>query len=288
MKCMKTETKTCRRCKKELPLNSFNKCKKNPDGLDYWCRECQKQYHIENTERIKKRQKEYYQEHKKEIANYRAEHREERLDNLRKWRTSNKEHEKAYGEKYRKEHKNEIDAYNKQYYSKNIDKERIRKKDYANTLIGWTKSIYKHCISADKKASRIGGVLPNDYIDEEWIMNEIQKGCTYKDKCGTTDWRLIGLNRKNNSLPHTKENCEPCCWKCNHDLAKHIHSKKVCLIKDSTLVNEYQSIREATRELKCSYNTIIECCSNKNKLYNGYNFMYKSDYEKMLEKEFES
>lgn len=33
-------TKTCTKCKSDLPLDSFNKHRRNRDGLDSWCRQC--------------------------------------------------------------------------------------------------------------------------------------------------------------------------------------------------------------------------------------------------------
>lgn len=36
--------KTCSRCKKTLPLNSFGRCKANKDGYQYACRLCTKGY----------------------------------------------------------------------------------------------------------------------------------------------------------------------------------------------------------------------------------------------------
>lgn len=54
-------TKICSRCRKELPINCFNKSKSNNDGLQYNCRDCQhyidKQYRCKNIERIRNRQK---------------------------------------------------------------------------------------------------------------------------------------------------------------------------------------------------------------------------------------
>lgn len=273
------KTKFCTKCGRELPVSEFNKCKKNPDGLDYWCRDCQKQYHIENAERIKKRQKEYYQEHKEEQAIYRLEHREDRINYMKRWHATNKEHEKEMGAKYRKEHKTQINEYNKEYYQKNKEKESNRKKEYSNTLIGWSRSIVHHCIEADKKANRIDKELPDNYIDVEWTMQQIQKGCAHKNKCGTTDWRKIGLNRIDNSLPHTKDNCEPCCWECNHDLARNIRSKKVYLYKDNTFIGEFESTREAARQIGANNSGVSSCCNGKQKTCKGY----ICSYEKLLE-----
>lgn len=39
--------KICSRCKKERKLTDFTKCKANKDGLDFYCKDCKKQYSIE-------------------------------------------------------------------------------------------------------------------------------------------------------------------------------------------------------------------------------------------------
>lgn len=46
-------------------------------------------------------------------------------------------------------------------------------------------------------------------ITEEFLYQELQKSCTY---CG---FPSTGLDRKDNSLGHTIDNCVPCCWECN-------------------------------------------------------------------------
>ena len=50
-------------------------------------------------------------------------------------------------------------------------------------------------------------------IDEQWIIDNIfNSKCEY---CGVTGWRVLGCDRKDNSIGHTKDNCVPCCWPCN-------------------------------------------------------------------------
>lgn len=48
-------TKICSRCKVAKPREAFNKCSKNPDGLQYKCRDCQKSIHLANKEYNNKR-----------------------------------------------------------------------------------------------------------------------------------------------------------------------------------------------------------------------------------------
>lgn len=38
-----TKTKKCTRCGRELPVTEFNKRNNAPDGLQCWCKECQRE-----------------------------------------------------------------------------------------------------------------------------------------------------------------------------------------------------------------------------------------------------
>jgi len=52
------ETKCCGRCKEEKPLSEFNKNKSKPDGLQNYCRTCQREYekaHYNKKDGIRKR-----------------------------------------------------------------------------------------------------------------------------------------------------------------------------------------------------------------------------------------
>ena len=52
------ETKKCSKCGRELPIENFNKNKKNPDGYQYHCKECAGEYARISYERRKARKKE--------------------------------------------------------------------------------------------------------------------------------------------------------------------------------------------------------------------------------------
>lgn len=103
----------------------------------------------------------------------------------------------------------------------------------------------------DKKYGRIGGQLPNNYITRNWIVENILfKPCAHCDKKG---WDVIGCNRLDNSKPHTIDNVEPCCEKCNHSLAteyqKTILGKPLDKINKITgeVLASYISAKEASR-----------------------------------------
>ena len=67
----------------------------------------------------------------------------------------------------------------------------------------------------------------------EWIIKNIfSRPCAH---CGETDWRKLGCNRLDNSKPHTMDNCEPCCLKCNNRLAAA--GKKESGLPSSSLIS---------------------------------------------------
>ena len=105
----------------------------------------------------------------------------------RKWRMLNKERKKKSNEEYRKTHPHKI--------YKLTPKSRASKLLYAYN-------------QADIKANRGLGDLTTKWI----IDNIFTQPCTY---CGKTGWDIVGCNRIDNSKPHTKDNVEPCCGKCN-------------------------------------------------------------------------
>ena len=70
--------KICNKCHKVLPLEQFGKCKTNKDGLQYKCKECDKQqtkqYYQENKEERLQYMQQYYQEHKEEYKQYKKQY----------------------------------------------------------------------------------------------------------------------------------------------------------------------------------------------------------------------
>lgn len=70
--------KVCTKCGRELPLECFNKCKSSKDCLQYYCKECQKQYYAEHKED----RKQYNAEHKEERAAYGKQYYAKRYDTI--------------------------------------------------------------------------------------------------------------------------------------------------------------------------------------------------------------
>lgn len=160
-------------------------------------------------------------------------------------------------------------------------------KKYRNTLKGHSVNVLSHCKWMDKVAGR-----PQGDLTVEWIMKTIINGCAHKNECGTTDWREVGLNRLDNSLSHTKDNCEPCCKKCNDRLAAKEKAEKKAKqvdqidLENGKIINTYTSIREAAEAVNGDKTIVRRCCNggffdktrgkwHNSNSYKGYKWSYK-------------
>ena len=138
--------------------------------------------------------------------------KEEKKELARKYYQKNREKLLAKQNKY---YRNNKDIH-KKYYSRN--KERIieyqneYQKEYDKKPMSRANSL----LSAYKRADKINNRGEVDF-DARWIVENIfSKPCAH---CGETDWHKLGCNRLDNSKPHTKDNVEPCCGKCNIELS---------------------------------------------------------------------
>lgn len=77
--------KECRKCKNTLPLNSFSKYKRSPDGLQLRCKSCCKEDYRRYRDRYKSIDRSEY------FTEYRKENRELIRERNRKWQSENKE-----------------------------------------------------------------------------------------------------------------------------------------------------------------------------------------------------
>lgn len=197
--------------------------------------------------------------------------KEEKKKYMKEWYAKNREQVLAKKREKYNANKDYYLAKVKSYQDKNKDKRSDYMKCRYNTLRGRALSILNNCKKDDKKAGRSKGDLT-----VEWIEEQLQKGCTYKDQCGVTDWRLIGLNRKDNSLPHTKDNCEPCCWECNNRLHHIETSKPVDQISqtDGEVLATFSSASEATKQFGCTGDRVSRVCRGGRKTFKGYIWRY--------------
>ena len=138
---------------------------------------------------------------------------------------------KYFTEEERKQAKT---AYRKQYYQDNKEKELEQVKQYQTEHKAEKAAYMKQYFATPigRAANLVGGYKRDDKnagrgectIDAKWIVDNVFSGqvCHY---CGESDWTKLGVDRKDSSLPHTPENCVPCCEKCNKKKGTTPHEK---------------------------------------------------------------
>ena len=148
---------------------------------------------------MKKDRKEYMKEYHKQ---WRAAHRAERVAYNKQWYADNKTEKSEYMKQWYAANREKLLEHQKQYH-----------KQHRGTLEGYNYDCWNSNVQADRKYSRIGEELPSDYITLEQRLAMIQEPCVY---CGQhKPFKEMGIDRIDNRLPHTFENCVPCCTECN-------------------------------------------------------------------------
>lgn len=158
-------------------------------------------------------------------------------------------------------------AANLRYYYKHREK----RDEYNSTPYGRATNLLTTYRQSDRKYNR-----GECTIDAQWIVDNVFSGqcCHY---CGETDWTKLGVNRIDNSKPHTPDNCEPCCGRCNKRLGADDKCKPVYQYNlDGLLVAIWPSVSECGRN---GYNiSTVSACCNGIKHYNthkGYRWSFK-------------
>ena len=66
-------------------------------------------------------------------------------------------------------------------------------------------------------------------LTPEWIIDNIfTSKCHW---CGETDWNKLGCDRIDNDKPHTPDNVNPCCDKCNKKRGTKTYEEFLEIIK---------------------------------------------------------
>ena len=120
------------------------------------------------------------------------------------YRAAHKEEKKAYNAAYRAAHKEERNAYRAAHKEEIL----VKQAEYRSTPFGRATNLVSTYRKEDKKNNR-----GECTIDAQWVVDNVfTQPCNY---CCETDWRKLGCDRKDSSLPHTPENCVSCCKACN-------------------------------------------------------------------------
>lgn len=137
------------------------------------------------------------------------------------------------------------------------------KKEYRKTLKGRANALKYGYRNQDRKYNVGECTLTTDDIVSMFL-----KGCHW---CGEKDFMKLGVDRLDNSKPHTPENCVCSCWACNDKRAKKEHSKPVVQYTvDNEFVCEYKSTLEAAKTTGINQGNISLCCLGKRKSAGGF------------------
>lgn len=232
------QTKRCSRCGEVKPISDFNKQKRASDGLQRYCKECQKavkkEWYKANREEDTKQDiidieegfkrcsrcgevkpiTEFYscKSSKDGLYSY---CKDCRSTYYQENKTSIREKAAKYRVQYYAKNKDAIAQKHAEYYAKNKDAISQKKADYYSPIlnpIGYAKQKVQHYRWMDKER----GFDPSQTISAEWFLENIMyKPCAH---CGLLKVGAIGANRIDNTKGHTEDNVEAACWSCNASL----------------------------------------------------------------------
>lgn len=74
--------KSCSKCKVEKELSEFYKLTSSPDGLQYMCKTCLREYQEDKKEHIKEYQANYNKENNEKLKQYKVEYRRAKKEML--------------------------------------------------------------------------------------------------------------------------------------------------------------------------------------------------------------
>lgn len=161
--------------------------------------------------------------------------------------------------------------YPKEYYERNIEKIKEYHKEYSKTQMGRAQGQIQQYKRMDSR-NGFGDVID---FDARWMVDNIYtQKCTH---CGESDWHKLGCNRIDNSKPHTKDNVEPCCYKCNIFLGGVFSgSKKVKPMaqidpRTNETVHVFNSFSEAKQN---GFTHAYQVANGKRKQDRGFVFKY--------------
>ena len=173
-------------------------------GNDAWQEESKKRnawykkYYDRHIEEKREKHRQYYWDNRDQLLQKGKEKRatnKKQPRSLEEKRIANLEAQK----RYRAAHKVELQKKNK---------ENCRK--YYNTFSGRSRNLVHKYTQSDIEENRGDCTLTPVWI----VENIFTSSCVY---CGDSDWKHLGCDRIDNTLPHTPENCVCSCGICNID-----------------------------------------------------------------------
>lgn len=198
--------KICSKCKLEKPLDAFGKRSKNPDGLQYCCKECSKEYQrkwraenpgVSAAYTAKSYQKNI-EKRREESRNYAKDNRAKKTQAYREWRYKNPEKQQAASDRHRdyrlnwiRGNKDRMLELGRKWAKLNPDKisarDSVRRKRHEQATPKWLTKEQKDHTRQFYKASKILSM----FYDTQYHVDHIEplKGVNEKG-----EWVSCGLH----------------------------------------------------------------------------------------------
>ena len=189
--------------------------------------------------------------------------RRKKREYMREWCKRNKDKIKETARKSYLKNKEKRLEYARQRLAEKVEYNKQRRK----TQIGRASYLLAAYNKEDEKYGRGKGDLTPQWI----VENIFSKQCAH---CDETDWHKLGCNRLDNSKPHTMDNVEPCCHKCNLELVGFGAKKVYQYTLEGELVKVWDSVTSCEKE-GFHKGHVSNCCLGKQKKHKGYIWSYE-------------
>ena len=213
--------KRCSKCGEIKEESEFHNSKINKDGLQWQCKECEREYYNrnkdkiceyvreyynQNKERIAKRRREYYKQNKKRLAEYKREYRKQHKEQIaekkqeyqnrnkdrivkwkREWQIRNKEQIAKHKREYRNQNKEQIAKKDREYYNQNKDR-----------IVKWTREYRNQNKEQLNKKNREYGQTPKGKLCRKRVAHRRRALMKNAEATLTTEqWNVILVQQKN-------------------------------------------------------------------------------------------
>jgi len=174
-------TKACCKCKIVQPINNFGKLKSTKDGLRYDCKDCRREFRLNNKEHIQSKHKEYYAANKESLdqkARIRWNDNKDRYNKLRyeyRKREDVQKHNREYYQRYTKHRlQTDISARLRTVVKSRLNSEKIKHNRQYDKYVGCSMSFLKSWLEY-----RFDKNMNWDNIGSYWEVDHILPVCKF-------------------------------------------------------------------------------------------------------------
>lgn len=168
-------SKTCSRCKAELPLTEFHRDKRQADGRVTRCRTCIAAYKREHAERFREQESErkraWYAANRERVLEDQKQYREANRDAVAArqaaWREANRDRKLAYLRDYHQANRDRLVAASRAYYEAHRDEHRARAETWRLANLDKVRELGR-LYSQNRRALKLGATIGEIDLDALW------------------------------------------------------------------------------------------------------------------------